>query len=309
VARICFASSASFTGCVTSCRNAAAVLGGEWAALTAGDVPGGDLVVLSSWDEEYDGVLAARPGAVVPRWHSPLLQTELSEEGWKLGRLVELLDGGRVPALAVNDPAVAAALGREKVAILPDVLGEGVYAGVVPAELGAGVHVSLLGEAHGRKNLLVQSAAFARVAAQRGGGWTLHLAGQTARRPGYGRWLALANVPHRDHGVLSRPDYLALVAAVDAGLAATLSESFGYVAADHAALGVPVVVSPAVACLEGGALSAEAADAGSVATALARALDEQGHAAFQRAELVARAAQNAAVAKAGLARILGWVER
>ncbi|MEZ5100661.1 MAG: hypothetical protein R3C15_12850 [Thermoleophilia bacterium] len=68
----------------------------------------------SSWHASYEPLLAASSAPVVPRWHSPLLQTELSREGWKLAYAVDLLDRGLVPAIAVNDVEVVRALGRAR---------------------------------------------------------------------------------------------------------------------------------------------------------------------------------------------------
>ena len=305
-----FASDAGFAGCVSACRNAAAVLGGTWVELPRDAPPpeaalGAPLLVLSSWSPRYEPLLDAAQGAVIPRWHSPLLQTELSREGWKLARMVELLDAGRVPAVAVDDPGVAAALGRERVVVLPDVLADAEYSGVAPRAL-EGINVSLFGEAHGRKNLLAQSAAV-RLAAGDGEPWTLHLAGQPARRPGYARWLDLLGVRWVDHGWLPRGEYLALVAAMDAGLAASLSESYGYAVADHLMLGVPAVISPGVRCCALPALTvADPGDPVAVAAVLRRAVapgERVALAAAGRADLLARAEVLRVQAAAGLAEL------
>jgi hypothetical protein len=163
------------------------------------------------------------------------------------------------------------------------------------------VNVSLFGAAHWRKNLFVQSAAFA-LARERG--WTLHLNGQTAN-PAYADWLSTARIPYVEHGVLERPVYLSLVAAMDAGLCAALSESYCYVAADHVALGVPVVTSPAIACLDGGPLeAAQPGDVEEVAARLADAIASPAALAGQQASLKDRAAQNAERARAALDTIL-----
>ena len=250
---VCFASLDRFHGCIASCRNAAENLGGTWAVIPSdGPTPPAaleaDVLVLSSWCPRYEPLLAEYTGAIVPRWHSPVLQTELCGEGEPLTRIVGLLDEGRVPAMAANDAAMAAVLDRPAVVHLPD-LPPRLTAVVQPAQL-QGVNISLFGAAHARKNLLSQSAAFA-LAGRRFGfaGWTLHLNGQTTREASYAEWLALARIPYVDHGWLDRTAYLSLVAAMDVGLCATLSESYGYAAADHVELGVPVVASPTVACL------------------------------------------------------------
>jgi hypothetical protein len=250
---VCFASLDRFHGCIASCRNAAENLGGTWAVIPSeGPTPPAaleaDVLVLSSWCRRYEPLLGECRGAIVPRWHSPILQTELCGEGQPLARIVGLLDEGRVPALAAVDAAMAAVLDRPAVVHLPD-LPPRLTTIVQPAQL-QGVNISLFGAAHARKNLLTQSAAFALVGRRSAfAGWTLHLNGQTTRDASYAEWLALARIPYVDHGWLDRTAYLSLVAAMDVGLCATLSESYGYAAADHVELGVPVVASPAVACL------------------------------------------------------------
>lgn len=301
---VVFASHPGFGGCVASCESAAAVLGGRACAATDDDaLAAAALVVLSSWHPSYELVLGSCPAPVVPRWHSPLLQTELSREGWKLAHLVGLLDRGVVPALAVDDAGVALALGRERVVHLPNVLDPRPYADVVPTALEP-LAVTLVGEAHGRKSLLVQSAAAARAGAVLGRRVTVHLAGQTVRRPGYARWLALAGIAHVEHGRLERGAYLSLVAGSAAGLCATLSESYGYAAVDHALLDVPVVVSRAVPSLPHGPLTVDRPDSvDEVAAALVRALTQPGLAAAQRAGALRLAAANEVAARAGLARI------
>ncbi len=287
-----------FAGCLTSARNAAAVLGGEALALGRADqeLPAADLVVLSSWHDDYEPLLDG--GArVVARWHSPLLQTDLSEDLWKLERLLDLVGAGRLAALACNDRETAEALGATW---LPDVLDVAEYRGVRPARLD-GVAVVLPGEPYPRKNVVVQAAAFERVRDGRAG-WTLHLLGQTRRRPDLERWLRRAGIPFADHGFLDRGAYLPLVAGASAGLAASLSESWGYAAGDFAALGVPVVVSPAVRSVTEPV--ADPASVRSVAGALERALDGGRPLAERAGEaMVARAAENAAVARDALAAL------
>jgi glycosyltransferase involved in cell wall biosynthesis len=264
------------------------------------------LLVLGSWTEAYEQLLDLHDGPIAARWHSPLLQTELSREGWKLARMLDLLEAGRLTAVAVSDAGVAAALDRRGVVHLPEVFDEDEFADVEPAQVD-GVNVSLFGEPRGRKNLLAQSAAFAIASrgAPDGERWTLHLAGQTRRAPGYQRWLELAGVSYVDHGRLPRRDYLALAAAMDTSLAATVSESFGYVAAEAICLGVPAVISRAVACADGGAL--EVGDPGDVeelTRALQRALAQPELAAVARRSLHERARANAERARVGMSDLL-----
>lgn len=295
-----WASHEGFAGCLTSARNAAAVLGGEALALRAGDtaLPPADLVVLSGWHDDYEPLLAGAAGVrVVARWHSPLLQTELSHDLWKLERLLDLVAGGRAAGLACDDRDTADALGATW---LPNVLDAVEYRGVRPRRLD-GVAVVLPGEPYPRKNLAVQAAAFERVRAGRAG-WTLHLLGQTLRRPELGGWLRRTGVPFTEHGFLERPAYLALVAGASAGLAASLTESWGYAAGDFAALGVPVVVSPAVQSVTEPV--ADPASVRSVAAALERALDEGRPLAERAAAAMAeRAVSNAEQAREALAEL------
>lgn len=306
---VCFASFEGFEGGVQSCRNAAAVLGGEWSVVPrAGDPPpvllGAELLVLSSWHERYEPILARRHGPVVARWHSTLVQTDLADEQLKIARIVELLDRRALRGLTVDDQEVALALDRDDVVFLPNVLDESDYDTVVPAPL-RGVHVSLFGTAEGRKNVMVQSAAFER--ARRAAGapaWTLHLNGQSFSDRGYGRWLGAARIPYVDHGWPSRAEYLSLVAAMNVGLCATLSESYCYVAADHVALGVPIVASPTIACLGDEAARVRPDRVDEVAHALGASLASRPDvAARQRRALSAQARINAGIASAALDRI------
>ena len=90
---IAFASFEGFAGCVTSARQRRRARWDGARARPGEPAPACDLLVLSSWHESYEPLLDVAP-PVVARWHSPLLQTELSDDGWKLERLLEL----RVPA-------------------------------------------------------------------------------------------------------------------------------------------------------------------------------------------------------------------
>lgn len=306
---MCFASYEGFESCVQSCRNAATVLGGTWALIPGeGETPAAvfeaGLLILSSWSERYEPILARRDKPIVPRWHSTVLQTELAGEQGKLARIVDLLDQGAIPALAASDPELAGVLGRDGVVFLPDLLAEADYRSVVPARL-RGVHVSLFGAPEGRKNILVQSTSFERARRAAGAlGWTLHLNGQSFDDRRYEQWLQVARISYVDHGWLGRAEYLSLVAAMDAGLCATLSEGYCYVAADHVALGVPIVASPAIACLGEGIARARPDRVEEVADALADILSNRAErAAEQRRSLTARARANAGMARSALAAI------
>jgi hypothetical protein len=286
---IAFASFEGFAGCVTSARHAAAVLGGSAHALAPGQpAPECDLLVLSSWHRSYEPLLDAAP-RIVARWHSPLLQTELSADGWKLERLLELRAAGRIAAIACDDAGAAGALDAIH---LPNVLAAA--PAVAPLELG-GVNVSLLGEPYPRKNAMAQAAAFARAADP---DWTLHLAGHERHHA----WLSHLGIRFADHGRLAHDDVLALIAGCDAGLAATLSESYGYLAAEHLQLGTPVITSPAVKCAHTGELCvADPGDVAALAGALRQAIGADLAAA--RASLAERAAANAALARHALRQL------
>ena len=202
--------------------------------------------------------------------------------------------------VAFDDADAAAALARPGVVHLPNVFDPSELAGVVPTEL-EGVNVALTGQPDARKNLLVQTAGFARARAD---DWTLHLFGQTLRRSGYARWLELAGIPYVEHGFLPRDEYLGLAAGMDAALCASLAESFGFAAAEFVELGVPAVVSPVVASVGGGPLTVR--DPGSVdavAAALEQAVSERGRVEAQREVLRARALANRSVAQAVIERL------
>lgn len=307
---VCYATYEGFDGCVHSCRNAAAVLQGTWALIPHdGEMPAAaldaEVLVLSSWHERYEPILAQRDRPVVLRWHSTVLQSELGHEQVKIARIVDLLDRGVVCAVAVSDPEFPKVLGRDAVVFVPEVLAESDYQGVAPARL-RGVHISLFGATHcGRKNILVQSASFDRARRAAGTpGWTLHLNGQTFDDRGYEQWLEAARIPYVDHGWLDRTEYLSLVAAMDAGLCATLSESYCYVAADHVALGVPIVASPTIACLGSGIARARPDRIDEIAAALAAVLSNHSElAAEQRRSLIAQAETNAGIARSALSAI------
>ncbi len=301
---VVFASWRGFPGCVASCRHAAAVLGGRALELADGEIPPealeADLLVLSAWMPGYEGLLDERRGTTVGRAHSSLLQLELSREGWKVAKLLELLAEGRLTSVAFDDADAAAALARPGVVHLPNVFDPSELAGVVPTEL-EGVNVALTGQPDARKNLLVQTAAFARA---RRDDWTLHLFGQTLRRSGYARWLELAGISYVEHGFLQRDEYLGLAAGMDAALCASLAESFGFAAAEFVELGVPAVVSPVVTSVGGGPLTVrEPGSVDAVAAALELAVSERGRVEAQREVLRARALANRSVAQAVIERL------
>lgn len=307
---VCFASAEQFGGCVSSCRNAASVLDASWIAIPSDEpIPAvvfeSRLLILSSWDSRYETILAERRGPTVLRWHSTILQSDLSDEAGKLAHVVALLDQGVVSSLAVNDPAFDDVLRRVGVVVLPDVLTENEYQGVVPARL-IGTNISLFGAAHWRKNILVQSAAYDCARKESGAtDWTLHLNGQTLMGSSYAEWLKSARIPYVDHGWCDRSSYLSLVAGMDVGLCATLSESYCYVSADHVALGVPVVASPAIACLGDFQERVVPDDVGAVASALLKTLeDRDGIARRQRRGLNEQARLNAQRARSALHEIM-----
>lgn len=307
---VCFASMERFHGCVTACRHAASLLGGTWATIsrhgaTPPEVLQAGLVILSSWHERYESILEERAGPVVPRFHAMVLETELVQEGAKLARMVALLDTGRIPALAVSDPQYVGILRRRGVVVFPDVLDSIVYRGVTPAHL-MGVNVSLFGEAHCRKNILAQAAAFDRARRDVGGArWTLHLNGQTMADEHYALWLETVKIPFVDHGRLDRDKYLALVAAMDVGLCASLRESYCHVAADHVELGVPVVASPGIPSLGAWPDRVPADDVDAIAGALTATLaDREAIVAGQKRSLREQAELNAVQARRALQEIL-----
>jgi hypothetical protein len=232
------------------------------------------------------------------------LQSELSAEGWRIARILDHLDSGLVAAVAVNDAALVEVLGRDRVVFLPDVLDPGEYRSVTPRTFPGG-NVSLFGAAHHRKNHFTQAAAFELVRRSSGGEkLTLHLNGQSAQDADLRSFLVSLPVRYVEHGFLARADYLSVVAGMDAGLCATLSESYCYVAADHISLGVPVVTSPAVACVGAGELEAgDPAAAEAVAECLRLALERPTLIEVAKRSLEERATANLECARAGLARL------
>jgi hypothetical protein len=143
------------------------------------------------------------------------------------------------------------------VVFVPELLHVREYERVTPLRHD-GTNVSLFAGAHHRKNLFVQLAEFELTRRSLGGSdWTLHLNGQSIADSDVRSFLEALRVPVIDHGFLERPDYLSLLAGMDAGLSVALSESYCYVAADHIALRVPVVTSGAVRCADAGQLRVE----------------------------------------------------
>jgi glycosyltransferase involved in cell wall biosynthesis len=312
---VCFATVEEFVACIYGCRNVATVLGGTWAVIPrSGDIPRAvfeaDLLILSSWDERYETILRERRGPVVPRWHSTILQTELAQEAWKLSRIACLLDERAISGVAVCDPEFQRVLGRDGLVFLPDVLDRTEYGGVTPARL-SGVNVSLFGAPHWRKNVLAQCAAFERARREAGASdWTLHLNGQAAFDDGYRAVLRATRIPYVDHGPLRRSEYLSLVAAMDIGLCATLCESYCYVAADHVALGVPVVASPTIACLGDGTRGTRPENVDDIADALSRGLaNRQALALQQRRRLDEQAQKNADAGRSALVELAARARR
>jgi hypothetical protein len=309
VTGVCFASYEGFDGCVQSCRCAADVLGATWATIAPdGRLPAAvhdaAVLVLSSWHDRYAPLLDATGRLVIMRWHSPMLQTELGHEQTKLAHLLDLLDRHAIAGVWVDDPGWPPILDRPGVVFVPNVLSDDEYTSVTPARL-RGTHISLFGAAEGRKNILTQSAGFKHARRMAGAAaWTLHFNGQTCEDTRYERWLDAARIPYVDHGWLPRHEYLSLVAAMDAGLCASLSESYCYVAADHVALGVPIVASPTVACLGVECPRTRPDRAADVGDALRAALSNRAAvAAEQRRSLIAQARVNENLLRAVLAAI------
>jgi len=89
-----------------------------------------------------------------------------------------------------------------------------------------------------RKNVLNSLLALAGLETP----YRLRLNGLAAD-PAYRALLEALKVPYDDRGWMPAADYARAIAAVGLGLQASFAESYNYVAAEHLALGVPVLVS------------------------------------------------------------------
>jgi hypothetical protein len=92
---------------------------------------------------------------------------------------------------------------------------------------------------------------------------------------------------------------------MDAALCASLSESYGYAAAETVELRVPVVATRAVRSFDAGALGvADPTSADDVARTLERPLGDKETVTAQRESLHRRSAANEAIARTGIGHLV-----
>jgi len=269
---VCFASLDRFHGGLAAARGLAGNLGASWAVIPHdGAAPPmateADVLVVSSWCPRYEALFTECRGVVVPYWRSTALDAAGSGAPGELDAVMAHLGRGDVAAVAVEDEHLATVLARPGVVHLPPLPPR--LAPIAQPEQLTGVNVSLFGTGVAEQNLWAQVTAFGLLRRRTAlAQFTLHLNGQTERHPWLSQWLGTLGAAYVDHGWLDRPRYHALVAGMDAGLCASLGRGYGYVAADHIGLGVPVVVSPGVTCLGGEAPRTQPDDIEAISRAL-----------------------------------------
>lgn len=207
------------------------------------------LVVFGGWHPVYAALVdaAAVGGAeVAVLWTSSAAQTGLSEEAAPLAAILRDQRIGRFFATSPEMVRPLAAAGRPSHALPlafapPDAVPER------PPHSGPPV-VSLFSAPHEYRRKNVLSCVFALGAQELP--YTLYLNG-LSETPAYRDHLDLAGVTYRDFGWMSDERYAEVLREVDVGLQVSLADAFNYVAAEHFAHGVPVLVSRSVPCARG----------------------------------------------------------
>ena len=167
-------------------------------------------------------------------WHSPILQTELSEETMQLEWIIRLVNTGQIRGIIVSDPrledSLSSVTGKDKIIFLPhaiDLKELSIYRGFQK------IYISAFGPNHPRKNRLVH----------------LYVLHELTNR--YNReTITNFNIP--DTGYLkvknrmpfmSRSEILRLIGQTRIGLCVTLSESFNYNLWEYLAFGGVVITT------------------------------------------------------------------
>lgn len=207
-------------------------------------------VIFGSWHVAYEPLVEAARAArleIAVLWTSSSLQTELSGETATLAALLADRRIGRFFVASEDMADRLAAAGRPS-DILPH-----------PCSVGAGVRpreerdesppiVSLFcaPNEYRRKNVITCLRAVSGLDLP----YRLHLNG-AGDRPQYRTLLQELGIAYRDHGWMEQGDYERALDRIDIGLQVSLAESFNYVAAEHFARAIPVLVSTAVPCAYG----------------------------------------------------------
>lgn len=204
------------------------------------------LVIFGAWAPGYQVLLdALHPGTLAAvYWNSSTGQVDISNETATLGMVLE---HPRIRYKFFSHEAFAAALqSRGDCFALPDTLP--MPAHFVPHRANPMPILSLFcsPNEYRRKNILNTLLAVALQTQP----YYLHLNG-LSENPDYRRLLDEFKIPYRDWGWMTARQYRRNVAHVDIGLQVSFSESFDYVATDHVARGIPVLVSKMVPALDG----------------------------------------------------------
>jgi glycosyltransferase involved in cell wall biosynthesis len=204
-----------------------------------------ELVLFGSWHRSYEPIAdaACKKGVRVGvLWTSSPIQTDIGGETAVLARV---LADDRVSLLLtlIRELEGLGSRARTTFARLPPLLAAS--KGRPPARVSrAGPPVVSFfcppAEAQ-RKNALASLLALARLRRP----CLLLLNGLTARDE-YRAILETLGIDYEDRGWMTDAEYAVALRSVDVGLQVSLSESFGYVVADHLLAGTPVLVTPMV---------------------------------------------------------------
>jgi hypothetical protein len=212
------------------------------------------LVIFNGWSAVYSRILAGlrrQPIEFAVQWHSGPGQTDLSGE-WPA--LSQIIGERRIAHLLFASQALLATLAPRlaKACHLPNTL-----AGAEWSRRRTGYAAPrALGQRLPQITLFAQPAEFARknvtgcllAIGALPNRYRLHLNG-LSRDPRYRTLLDLLRIRYRDWGWMEPKRYESVVSAASIGLQVSFAETYGYVAAEHLARGIPVVGSPAVSVL------------------------------------------------------------
>ena len=204
------------------------------------------VVLVGGWCELYASLLrrlARTRIAIGVYWTSSPGQTDISGEAAKLAHV---LREPRIRYRLFADAETPRCLSGEENGVLhlPVTMD---LEGVAPLERPRGkpapAVLSLFCSPHeyGRKNVLNTLLALSGLEED----YVLHVNGMTRSAP-YRRLLRDLGVPHRDLGWMKESAYRRALEEIDIGLQVSFAETFNFVAAQHLALGIPVVASAQV---------------------------------------------------------------
>lgn len=209
------------------------------------------LVIFNGWSTVYARILAAlrrQPIEFAVLWHSGPGQTDLAGE-WPA--LSAIIGERRIAHLLFASESLQATLAPRlpNARHLPDTLAGGEWntphpSHAAPRARRAQITLFAQPAEAARKNVTGCLLALGTLRSR----CCLHLNG-LSRDPRYRTLLDLLRLRHRDWGWMTPQQYDAIVRRASIGLQVSFAETYGYVAAEHLARGVPVVGSPAVPVL------------------------------------------------------------